>query len=46
MLAGTVMGDVYVWRIPGGDYKLLSGNWKKTECGLILPDGIQFVTTF
>ncbi|PNF29742.1 hypothetical protein B7P43_G11201 [Cryptotermes secundus] len=39
LLVGTVLGDVYMWRIPGGDYKLLAGNWKKTECGLILPDG-------
>jgi hypothetical protein len=41
-----MVGDVYIWRIPGGDYKLLAGNQKKTECGLILPDGMHFITKF
>ncbi|GFG40869.1 hypothetical protein Cfor_08899 [Coptotermes formosanus] len=39
LLAGTVSGDVYMWRIPGGDCKLLPGGGVKTDCGLILPDG-------
>ena len=29
-----------MWRIPGGDCKLLPGGGVKTDCGLILPDGM------
>lgn len=39
LLGGTISGDVYMWRIPSGEFKLLPGNGKKTECGVILPDG-------
>jgi hypothetical protein len=43
LLAGTVSGDVYMWRIPGGDCKLLPGGGVKTDCGLILPDGMHVI---
>jgi len=43
LLAGTVSGDVYMWRIPGGDCKLLPGGGVKTDCGLILPDGMRVI---
>jgi ribosome assembly protein SQT1 len=46
LLVGTMLGDVYMWRIPGGDYKLLAGNWKKTDSGLIMSDGMQFIMKF
>lgn len=46
LLAGTESGEVYMWRIPGGDCKLLPGHGNKTDCGLILPDGMQFIIKF
>ncbi|KAJ9593661.1 hypothetical protein L9F63_014786 [Diploptera punctata] len=39
LLGGTISGAVYLWRIPGGEFKVLPGNGKKTEHGIILPDG-------
>jgi len=32
-----------MWRIPGGDCKLLPGGGVKTDCGLILPDGMRVI---
>ena len=32
-----------MWRIPGGDCKLLPGGGVKTDCGLILPDGMHVI---
>ncbi|KAJ4442043.1 hypothetical protein ANN_11909 [Periplaneta americana] len=39
LLGGTISGEVYMWRIPVGDWKLLPGHGSKTDYGLILPDG-------
>ncbi|XP_021939347.1 angio-associated migratory cell protein-like, partial [Zootermopsis nevadensis] len=39
LLAGTESGEVYVWRIPGGECKVLPGHGDKADCGLMLPDG-------
>ena len=41
LLTGTITGDVYMWRIPAGECKILPGRGKKTDCGVILPDGIR-----
>nr|CAD7261302.1 unnamed protein product [Timema shepardi] len=39
LLAGVDAGEVYMWKIPSGDCKVLAGHGEKTEVGVILPDG-------
>ena len=35
LLAGTGEGQVWVWRIPGGDSKVLGGSQERVECGQV-----------
>lgn len=39
LFAGTDVGDVYVYKIPSGEFKILSGHGSKCSCGVVLPDG-------
>ncbi|KAL3855153.1 hypothetical protein ACJMK2_014377 [Sinanodonta woodiana] len=39
LLAGTVDGDMWMWKIPGGDCRTFQGPGSTTSCGKILPDG-------
>lgn len=39
LLAGTVDGDIYMWKIPSGDCKIFTGNGQKTTTACILPSG-------
>jgi len=39
LLCAETSGDVYMWRIPGGEMKMIPGHGQHTECGIIMPDG-------
>lgn len=42
LMAGAASSEVYMWKIPSGDCKVFGGSGEKSECGVILPDGICF----
>lgn len=42
LLAGSVDGEIYMWKIPDGDCKVLQGYGCRAETGAIFPDGIHF----
>lgn len=46
LLAGAVSGEVYIWRIPSGDCKVLQGHGEKNSCGLVMPDGKRAVICY
>ncbi|KAK2584265.1 hypothetical protein KPH14_006672 [Odynerus spinipes] len=39
LIAGSVDGEVYMWKVPEGDCKVLQGYGHRAEAGVILPDG-------
>lgn len=39
LMAGSVYGEVCMWKIPDGDYKFIRDYWQRAESGIILPDG-------
>lgn len=39
LMAGADTGEVYVWRIPSGDCKVLQGPGHKAECAQLMQDG-------
>ncbi|XP_031771047.1 angio-associated migratory cell protein isoform X1 [Apis florea] len=39
LLAGSVDGEIYMWKIPDGDCKVLQGYGCRAEIGAIFPDG-------
>lgn len=39
LIAGSVNGEVFMWKLPDGDCKVLQGYGYGTEAGVILPDG-------
>ena len=39
-------GQVWVWRIPGGDSKVLGGSGERVECGDVMQDGRRAVAGF
>lgn len=39
LIAGSVDGEVYMWKVPDGDCKVLQGYGHRAEAGVILPDG-------
>ncbi len=41
LFAGTTDGDIYMWKIPSGDCKILSGSGQKSTAGCILQNGKQ-----
>jgi len=46
LLAGGESGEVYVWRIPSGDCKVLQGNGHKSEVGELTNDGKKLVVGY
>ncbi|KAK3586809.1 hypothetical protein CHS0354_002548 [Potamilus streckersoni] len=46
LLAGTVAGDVWMWKIPDGDCRTFLGPDSTTSCGKILPDGKRVAAGF
>lgn len=41
LLAGSVDGEIYMWKIPDGDCKVFQGYGCRAETGSIFPDGIR-----
>ena len=41
LLAGSVDGEIYMWKIPDGDCKVFQGYGCRAETGAIFPDGIR-----
>eukprot|EP00794_Sanderia_malayensis_P017476 gene17476-19223_t len=41
LFAGTTDGDIYMWKVPSGDCKILSGSGQKTTAGCVLQNGKQ-----
>lgn len=39
LIAGGETGEIYIWRIPAGDCKVIQGNGTKCECGTLTADG-------
>lgn len=46
LLAGGEAGEVYVWRIPSGDCKVLQGNGYKSEVGELTNDGKKLIVGY
>lgn len=46
LLAGGESGDVYVWRIPSGDCKVLAGNGQQSECAALTADGKRLIVGY
>lgn len=46
LLAGGETGEVYVWRIPSGDCKVLQGNGHKSEVGELTNDGKKLIVGY
>ncbi|XKL68351.1 hypothetical protein PGB90_003842 [Kerria lacca] len=39
-------GEIFIWKIPSGQCKVISGHGKGTECGLLMPDGKRMVVGY
>lgn len=39
LLAGSVQGEIYMWKVPDGDCKILPGSGSGVETATLLPDG-------
>lgn len=46
LMAGADSGEVYVWRIPSGDCKVMQGQGHKAECGQLMQDGKRLVVGY
>lgn len=46
LIAGADSGEVYVWRIPSGDCKVMQGQGHKAECGQLTKDGKRLVVGY
>ena len=43
LLAGTVDGEVWMWKIPGGDCKTFQGPGCTASCGILMSDGKEVI---
>ncbi|XP_068158516.1 angio-associated migratory cell protein [Drosophila tropicalis] len=46
LLAGSDSGEIYVWRIPSGDCKILPGESSRCEAGELSGDGKKLLTAY
>ncbi|CAH0725964.1 unnamed protein product, partial [Brenthis ino] len=46
VICGTDAGDIFVFKIPTGETKVLKGHNLKTECGKIFPDGVRLAVGY
>lgn len=46
LFCGFATGDVFAFKIPSGEIKVLPGAGEKTESGIIMPDGKRFVVGY
>jgi hypothetical protein len=40
LLAGSVDGEIYMWKIPNGECKIIQGFGNRADTGCLMPDGI------
>ena len=45
LLAGTTDGDMWMWKMPGGDCKTFQGHGCACGTGEIFPDGVSEIST-
>lgn len=41
LLAGSVEGEIYMWKIPDGECRIIQGFGKRAETGSLMPDGMH-----
>lgn len=46
LICGTDGGDIFVFKIPSGETKVLKGHNLKSECGKIFPDGVRLAAGY
>ncbi|CAH2104481.1 unnamed protein product [Euphydryas editha] len=46
LICGAVTGDIYVFKIPTGDTKVLQGHNIRTECGKLFRDGVHLAVGY
>ncbi|XP_071823388.1 angio-associated migratory cell protein-like isoform X2 [Apostichopus japonicus] len=46
LLGGTSEGDVWMWKVPSGDTKMMQGHGCLTSCGRVLPDGKRCIVGY
>lgn len=40
LFAGSITGEIYMWKVPSGDCKIFPGSGERVETAALLPDGI------
>ena len=43
LFAGSIKGEIYMWKVPSGDCKILPGSGERVETAALLPDGIVLI---
>ncbi|XP_021191298.2 angio-associated migratory cell protein [Helicoverpa armigera] len=46
LIFGTESGDIYVFKVPSGDTKVLQGHNTKVECGKLFHDGVRLAAGY
>lgn len=46
LIVGAVSGDIYVFKIPSGETKVLQGHNVKIECGKLFHDGVRLAAGY
>ncbi|XP_072936851.1 angio-associated migratory cell protein [Epargyreus clarus] len=46
LICGAVTGDVFVFKIPSGETKVLQGHNVKSECGKLFQDGVRLAVGY
>ncbi|CAG9566756.1 unnamed protein product [Danaus chrysippus] len=46
LICGAVTGDIYVFKIPSGDTKVLQGHNVRTDCGKMFHDGVRLAAGY
>ncbi|KAF9415951.1 hypothetical protein HW555_006583 [Spodoptera exigua] len=46
LVFGTVPGEIYVFKVPSGETKVLQGENTKAECGLLFHDGVRLAAGY
>ncbi|XP_045768364.1 angio-associated migratory cell protein [Maniola jurtina] len=46
LICGAMTGDIYIFKIPSGEAKVLKGHTIRTECGKIFHDGVRLASGY
>lgn len=46
LICGTMVGDIYILKVPSGETKILPGNRVKVECGKMFQDGVRLAAGY